>query len=84
MFLSLIILFLGFNYIGSMYKFSSSKEVENQNEFRVMSFNVRSFNIFNWLPKDDVKGEIKKFILDDNPDITALDPKAKFIAKNKK
>lgn len=72
MFLSLIILFLGFNYIGSMYKFSSSKEVENQNEFRVMSFNVRSFNIFNWLPKDDVKGEIKKFILDDNPDIICL------------
>jgi endonuclease/exonuclease/phosphatase family metal-dependent hydrolase len=72
MFLSLVILLLGFNYIGSMYKFSSSKVVEDDKNFTVMSYNVRSFNIFNWLPNNDVKGDIKKLILSESPDIISL------------
>ena len=46
MILSLVVLVLGWSYMSSMYKFSSSKQVENANNISVMSYNVRLFNIF--------------------------------------
>src|SRR5690606_29287754 len=45
---------------------------EADEDFVVMSYNVRLFNLFEWLPKPDVTGEIQKFINDKNPDILCI------------
>lgn len=70
--LSLVVLLLGWNYIGSMYKFSSSKHVEDANNINVMSFNVRLFNIYSWIPSKTVKEDIVKFIYTEDPDVLCL------------
>jgi endonuclease/exonuclease/phosphatase family metal-dependent hydrolase len=70
--LSLFVLLLGWNYINSMYKFSSSKNVVDENNISVMSFNVRLFNRFEWLPSKTVKEDIVEFIKTEQPDILCL------------
>lgn len=72
MILSLLVLVLGWSYLSSMYKFSSSKQVENTNNISVMSYNVRLFNIFEWLPSKTVKEDITTFIKKEQPDILCL------------
>ncbi|MDH7912952.1 endonuclease/exonuclease/phosphatase family protein [Winogradskyella sp. SYSU M77433] len=70
--LSLIVLLLGWSHITSMYKFSSSKNVKDSDDFSVMTFNVRLFNRFGWLPNIHVKEDIVKLIKTDKPDIVCL------------
>lgn len=72
MLLSLVVLILGWSYLSSMYKFSSSKKVENENNISVMSYNVRLFNIFEWLPNKTVKADITELIKKEQPDILCL------------
>jgi endonuclease/exonuclease/phosphatase family metal-dependent hydrolase len=72
MLLSLVVLVLGWSYMSSMYKFSSSQNIKDEANFSIMSFNARSFNIFNWLPNKDVKEDIIKLIEKENPDIISL------------
>ncbi|MUU77614.1 endonuclease/exonuclease/phosphatase family protein [Winogradskyella endarachnes] len=72
MILSLVVLLLGYNYISSMYKFSGASKVEDDANFSVMSFNVRMFNKFNWLPEPIDKEHIVKILADENPDILCL------------
>ena len=70
--LSLLVLLLGWSYISSMYKFSSSKKVEDANNISVMSFNVRMFNIYSWLPNTTVKEDIVELIYNENPEVICL------------
>ena len=53
--LSLVVLVLGFSYVGSLYKFSSSKDVEDTDNLSIMNYNVRLFNLYDWIPEDDVE-----------------------------
>ena len=41
-------------------------------DFSVMSYNVRLFNVFRWLERDDVADNILDFINDKNPDILCI------------
>ncbi len=70
--LSLAVLLLGWSYISSMYKFSSSKNIEDSHDISVMSYNVRLFNIFSWIPSKTVKEDILEFIDKESPDILCL------------
>jgi vancomycin resistance protein VanJ len=70
--LSLFVLLLGWSYISSMYKFSSSEYTEDSNNMSIMSFNVRLFNIFSWIPSKTVKEDIVEFIYKENPDVLCL------------
>ncbi|MBC2845744.1 endonuclease/exonuclease/phosphatase family protein [Winogradskyella flava] len=72
MLLSLVVLLLGLSYVGSLYKFSSSKKVDRKENFTVMSFNVRMFNIFDWLPSNTVREDIIALLYKENPDIISL------------
>ena len=60
--LSLFVLVLGFNYIGSLYKFSSSKNIKDDNSISIMNYNVRLFNLYDWIPGNNVQGEMVNFI----------------------
>ena len=70
--LSAIVLLIGFQYLGSLYKFSTSKHVEDSENIAVMNYNVRLFNLFNWLPEEDIAQKISTFIKEKNPDIISM------------
>jgi endonuclease/exonuclease/phosphatase family metal-dependent hydrolase len=72
MILSLVVLLLGWSYMNSMYKFSSSLQIEDDANFSVMSFNVRLFNKFGWLPSKTVKDSILALISDEAPEVLCL------------
>ena len=58
MLLSLVVLLLGWSYLGALYKFSSSKKIEEPGNLSVMSFNVRLFNKYNWKPNKTTREDI--------------------------
>ena len=55
-----------------MYKFSSSKAIEGIENISIMNYNVRLFNLFDWIPSKTVKTDIIKFISLEQPDILCL------------
>lgn len=72
MILSGIVLIIGITFINKFYKFSNTAIKEDEGDFVVMSYNVRLFNLFDWIPRDDVKQKIKRFIDEQNPDILCI------------
>lgn len=70
--LSLFVLLIGYTYVTSLYKFSSSKHVESENNMTLMSYNVRLFNVYNWIDKTDVTIQIMDFIKAEDPDVIAF------------
>lgn len=72
MILSGLVLLMGITFINKFYKFSSKEYPEDDKDFKVMSYNVRLFNLFKWIDKDDVPGDILNFINDKNPDILCI------------
>lgn len=70
--LSGLVLLMGITFINKFYKFSSPDLPKDENDFVVMSYNVRLFNLFKWLNDDYVPQEIVKFINEQNPDILCI------------
>ena len=72
MLLSGILLLIGITFINRFYKFSETNLPKETSDFKVMSYNVRLFNIYEWLPKNDVPEQISKLIRTESPDILCL------------
>ncbi|MET0760112.1 MAG: endonuclease/exonuclease/phosphatase family protein [Flavobacterium sp.] len=72
LFLSGLVLLMGITFINKFYKFSSTNIPRVENDFVVMSYNVRLFNLFKWLNDDQVPNEILAFINEQNPDILCI------------
>ena len=70
--LSLFVLFIGYVIHGSLYKFSSSNDIHIDNPIKVMNFNVRLFNLYDWIKENDIDVKIVKFIQSENPDILCI------------
>lgn len=68
-FLSIVVFLIGFTFFTKFYKFSSKNEEVIDSDFTVLSYNVRLFNLFDWIPGENVADNIKKFIEERNPDI---------------
>ena len=66
---SLFVLILGYSFIFSLYKFSSSKNIEDENNLSIMNYNVRLFNLYNWLPEGDIEKQIVSLVKEEQPDI---------------
>ena len=49
--LSFVVLCLSYFLNGSLYKFSSSSDENVKNDIKVMNFNVRLFNLYDWSKK---------------------------------
>ena len=60
--LSLIVLLLGNDSLKSFVNFSNNSKFIGYNEFSIISYNVRLFNIYNWIEKDNVTTKIKDFL----------------------
>ncbi|MFD0762602.1 endonuclease/exonuclease/phosphatase family protein [Lutibacter aestuarii] len=69
--LSTIILLLGYQYIAKFYSFSEKKVLLTK-DIKVMSYNVRMFNLYNWIEEKNVAQKIYDFIKDKDPDILCL------------
>lgn len=70
--LSGLVLLTGITFISKFYKFSGTEYLEDEKDFSVMSYNVRLFNVFKWLDRDDIPSNIKAFIDDNDPDILCI------------
>jgi len=71
MFLSLSVLFIGFIFLSPLYKFSSN-HIDDSENLTVMSYNVRLFNLFEWIEDKNVKQKITDFIKERQPDILSM------------
>ncbi len=69
---SLVVLALGYSYVFSLYKLTSSKNVDDSENISVMNYNVRLFNVFDWIEGPNLKENMSQFILDKNPDILCM------------
>ena len=70
--LSGLVLLMGITFINKFYKFSAKEFPVEEKDFIVMSYNVRLFNVFKWLERDNVPDKILEFINDKNPDILCI------------
>ncbi len=69
--LSAIVLLIGFQYINKFYSFSE-KKVLLSDDVKIMSYNVRMFNLYNWIEEDYIDQNIYEFINTKNPDILCI------------
>ena len=51
-----------------LYQFPNNAIVSSQG-FKIMSFNVRNFNVYEWIKEKDIPKSIEKFIKKKNPEI---------------
>lgn len=70
--LSLVVLLIGYFSFGSLYKFSTSKNIEKDGNFKVMNYNVRLFNLYDWIPEKNVETKIVDFVKTQSPDILSI------------
>lgn len=66
--LSLFVLLIGYNQVLSFFKLSDNLERVSPDTISVMSYNVRLFNLYNWIDSD-VENDITSFIDNQEPDV---------------
>ena len=70
--LSFFVLLLSLFFIPKLYKFNNEKDSVSIDHLRIMTYNVRKFNVFNWLKIKNIETEIKELITNEDPDILML------------
>ncbi len=71
--LPLICIAIGYLHVPRTYRFGNAKKVVNTEErIKVMSFNVRLQNYYDWLEEDEVPRKIYELIDRENPDVLLL------------
>ncbi|WP_298499977.1 endonuclease/exonuclease/phosphatase family protein [uncultured Algibacter sp.] len=70
--LSLVILLIGYFSFGSLYKFTSSNNIESPHNFKVMNYNVRLFNLYEWIPEKGIETKIVDFLKTESPDVLSV------------
>ena len=66
-----IVILLGYGHIQNLLNIQE-KESDTKAEFSVMSFNVRLFNAYDWIKKENVKQEIIEYLNKDSVSILCL------------
>ena len=69
--LSLIVVSIGYILFGSLYKFSNSEE-DKAGGLSVMNYNVRLFNLYEWIPKKGIDIKLVDFIKKEQPQVLSL------------
>ena len=70
--ISFVVLVLGFNYLTSLYQYSGKNRPLQADHFTVMSYNVRLFNLFDWIDEKDIGKRILHLVIQEQPDILAI------------
>lgn len=69
---SLIALSLGYQTIPKYLQVHFGQEIKTSNSLKVMSFNVRVFDLYMWTKEKTTRNQILDFLKDENPDILCL------------
>lgn len=77
--LSGILLLIGMPFISKFYKFGRESVPVDVSDFTIMSYNVRYFNLYDWID-DDVEKNIQEFFTKKKPDILCIQ---EYYTKNK-
>lgn len=70
--LSALVLLAGITFINKFYKFSGAELPPEDGDFKIMSYNVRLFNLFEWITDKSVPVDMLQFINEQNPDILCI------------
>jgi vancomycin resistance protein VanJ len=68
---NIIILLIGIQYVGLFFG-TQPTTTKTTDSIKVLSYNVRLFNRYEWLPKPDIKSEIFEFFKKENADILCI------------
>ncbi|WP_226979575.1 endonuclease/exonuclease/phosphatase family protein [Zobellia roscoffensis] len=68
----MFVLVFGYFILGTFIKFSPKAVDFNEDELKVMTFNVRGFNKYNFLDNDSIPQEIKNLVRQESPDIISF------------
>ncbi|WP_276166209.1 endonuclease/exonuclease/phosphatase family protein [Zobellia alginiliquefaciens] len=71
-FTSLFVLVFGYFVLGTFVKLSPKSIDFKEDELKVMTFNVRGFNKYNFLDNDSIPQEIKNLVRQESPDIISF------------
>lgn len=71
-FVSGLVLLLGITFINKFYNLKPTELPKSENEFSIMSYNVRLFNKFNWYKKANIPTKIAELVSEKNPDILCI------------
>ena len=69
--ISAIVLLIGFNFLNRFYSFDE-KKVLLSDDIKIMSYNVRMFNLYNWIEDENTDDQIYDFINKRSPDILCI------------
>lgn len=69
MLVSLIVLILGISHMTSLYKLQGKFSDESSDVLSLLSYNVHSFNRFNWIDSKTIPQDISTLVKEQNPDI---------------
>jgi len=64
----LVVFILGYSYLQRLYNFSGKKIIQTD-DVKIMSYNVRMFNKYDWSEDQEIPNKISDFIKDKTPDI---------------
>ncbi len=68
--ISIVIIILGYAQLALLFQFNSKgSESKSENDFSIMSFNVRLFDLYNWTGNLKTRAEIFDHLKKDQPDI---------------
>lgn len=69
--LSTLVLVIGFQYITKLYTFNE-KKILLQNDLKIMSYNVKMFNLYKWIDDKGIDDKIYDFVNSNKPDILCI------------
>lgn len=72
MVLSLLVVTFGVFLFGSLYKFSNSDKQASGKSLSVMNYNVRLFDLYDWIPAEGTQKKIEAFIKKEQPDVLCI------------
>lgn len=70
--LSAIVLLLGFKYVNSLYKIPKESDNQNTEGISLMNYNVRMFNLYQWIDDKTINSKIIAFLTEEKPDILCI------------
>ncbi|MCF8277537.1 MAG: endonuclease/exonuclease/phosphatase family protein [Flavobacteriales bacterium] len=72
LFLNIAFLLIKWDYVQATIQFNPPSKTETEEGFKVMSFNVRLFDRFNWIKDTDTELSIYRFLFSQQPEILCI------------
>ena len=71
--LSLIFILIGWMNMKHLFHFGATKEqAHNEKEIKILSYNVRNFDLYNWTHNKETRGKIFSLLKNESADIVCL------------